>query len=554
MSPIFQDRLKRLLYRLGIAHPVRHIAASLNSKLRAENAKNRIILDRIGSEKLLSIQRQVQSGIELCTGTALVSPMDGGGVMLQLPVIAGLIAHGLEPIILLPSKASREEQYLFRCLGVRRFAFWDEFGECKSHQEALQQLRSSKTQEDLLNIKWEGIAVGKYAVSTLMRRLRLGRIDPSNPRILDQLIVMVRQVVDHAFAAQSLVRRWVPDVVVLIDRGYTPEGPLFEVSIKQGLRTVTMNSGHRDNVLILKSYDPSNADVHPASLSTTTWERLLSMSWTHERWGEVRREIEYCYKTGQWYGQVATQHGTELFEREAIIAKLGIDPTKRTVIVFPHIFWDATFFWGADVFGGYEDWFKETIKVAIETSTVNWVIKVHPANVMKNIRDGQDALYSELKVLAEFGELPSHIRVIPADTNISTLSLYSIGDICLTVRGTVGIEAAAFGLSVVTAGTGRYDRLGFTTDVSSRDSYCELLANIANVPTPSEKQVELARRYAYGVFLVRPLEMESIAFSYQRTREARLEISPSQLAYKGLLECRDVQAIKAWLSGGEQDT
>jgi len=480
--------------------------------------------------------------------------MDGGGVMLQVPLIAGLVAHGLEPIILLPSKASRESQYLFRCIGVRRFAFWDEIGECKSYLDTLKKLRDSRTQDDLLRLKWEGISVGKYAVSTLMRRLRLGRIDPTDQYVFNQLLVTLRQAVDHAFAAKALLSQWRPSVTVLIDRGYTPEGPLFEACINQGVRALTMNSGHRDNVLILKSYDSSNADVHPASLSEATWKKMLSMPWTSELWDRVHHEIKHCYKTGQWYGQVATQYGTELFEREETVEKLGLDATKKTVLVFPHIFWDATFFWGVDVFGGYEDWFRETVRIAIATPTVNWVIKVHPANVMKNVRDGQNTTYSELKVLAEFGGLPTHVRVIPPDTNISTLSLYSIGDVCLTVRGTVGIEAAALGLLVVTAGTGRYDRLGFTIDINSRESYRELLANISSLPRPSDRQIELARRYAYGVFIVKPLEMQSITFAYQKTREARLEISPSRLAYENLYECSDVQAINTWLGGGEQDS
>ena len=55
-----------------------------------------------------------------------------------------------------------------------------------------------------------------------------------------------------------------------------------------------------------------------------------------------------------------------------------------------------------------------------------------------------NGMSSEEQVLTEFGELPSHISVIYPETDISTLSLFQIGHYCLTVRGTVGIEASAF--------------------------------------------------------------------------------------------------------------
>ena len=65
-----------------------------------------------------------------------------------------------------------------------------------------------------------------------------------------------------------------------------------------------------------------------------------------------------------------------------------------------------------------------------------------------------NGMSSEEQVLTEFGELPSHISLIYPETDISTLSLFQIGHYCLTVKNcTMGIEASAFGLKVVTAGT-----------------------------------------------------------------------------------------------------
>lgn len=543
------------MYRLGVARAARELTSRLSTRARRERAWNRADIEKIGQVELASVRRQMQEEYAHTHGVALLISVDGmANVLLQLPVIAGLVAYGLEPVMLLPSSASREQRFLYQQIGIRRFAYWDEAGECKDFSSTLHELEGCRTQDDLLQLRWKSIHVGKFAVSTLMRRLRSGSIDPLEPGLSDQLAVTVRRTIDHAHAALALLDHWRPEAVVFIDRGYTPEGPMFEACIQRGIRPATMNSAHRDNALILKRYGSENANVHPVSLSDSTWARLVSMPWTDAHWERVRGEIEHCYRTGQWYGEVATQFNTKMLDRDSLRAELGIDPAKRTVLLFPHIFWDATFFWGEDVFQDYEEWFRETVRVAWHTPSVNWIIKIHPANVVKNIRDGSNSEFSELTVLKEFGEVPSHIHILPADTGISTLSLYAIGDVCLTVRGTVGIEAAAFGLSVVTAGTGRYDRLGFTLDADSPEAYRQLLENIAELSSPSPAQTELARRYAYGAFLIRPLETRSVHFAYVKSREASLDVSISDEAQRDLFGCQDILVIKAWLDAGDQDT
>jgi hypothetical protein len=542
------------MYRLGIESVVRQTVAVVSPRGRREQARNRADIERL-EPAVSQTREQILQRTKSANGIVLLISMDGlSNVLLQLPVIAGIASAGFEPVMLLPSKESKEQRFLYSRIGIRRFAFWDEGGRCQDGSAVMRQLDSCKTQDDLLKLHWNQISIGKFAVSTLMRRLRAGSIDPSKPNVMRHLQVVVRRTLDHAYAALTLLDHWQPVSVIFIDRGYTPEGPMFDACIQRGLRPATMNSAHRDNALIFKRYGPDNANVHPVSLSDETWRKLLAMPWSEAQWEVVRQEIEYCYRSGQWYGEVATQFNTRILDHQALQAKLKLDPAKRTVLLFPHIFWDATFFWGVDVFGDYEEWFRESVRIAWRTPSVNWIIKIHPANVVKNIRDGTNAEFSEEVVLKEFGAIPTHICIIPADTDISTLSLFSIGHVCLTVRGTVGIEAAAFGLSVVTAGTGRYDRLGFTRDVKTRDEYFRVLESVADLPAPTPKQTELARRYAFGAFMVRPLDTRAIRFSYSRSRSASLEVAISDAARTGLFGCEDVEAVDRWLRSGAEDT
>jgi len=549
-----KEKLKRLLNRMGLLVVFRQIHDRFNPIARAQRRSNAVALQRIG-QRLAPLARQVAEQSQRTQGTALFIGMGGVNYVLQqLPVIAGVVAHGLRPIIVLPSRANREDRRLYELCGVQTFVFWDDQPECSEGGSVMKQLAACESQSEVVELRWKDVAVGKYAISTLMRRMRAGQLDLTQPALRSQLEIIVRRALDHTAAAIRFIEEWRPQLVVFVDRGYTPEGPFFEACINHGIRPITFNAAHRDNTLMLKRYGPGNSNVHPGSLSTETWTALRdAMPWTASHWSRLREQFEFCYRTGQWYSVVGTQFRARLMDREALLARLKLDLTKKTVLLFPHIFWDATFFWGRDIFSDYEEWFRESVRGAWANDQVNWIIKVHPANLVKNQRDGVKGEYSEIRVLREFGTIPSHIRVLSADTEISTLSLFAVGDFCLTVRGTVGIEAAMLGLNVVTAGTGRYDRHGFTTDMTNADEYRALLGRIHELPAPQPEQVELARRYAYGVFLLRPLEMSSVRFSYARTQDAAIQVEVPADAGTEFLRRPDIAAIARWLTAETED-
>ena len=136
---------------------------------------------------------------------------------------------------------------------------------------------------------------------------------------------------------------------------------------------------------------------------------------------------------------------------------------------------------------------------------------------------------------------------------MSTLSLYSVMDYCVTVRGTVGIEAASFGIPVLTAGTGRYDRLGFTIDSESKAQYLDRLAHIHKVLALSSEQRELAERFAHGLFIVRPFSLRTVTLEYQRDAKASLRSKVSLPRGQDVRAAADLRALADWIRSGEED-
>lgn len=198
--------------------------------------------------------------------------------------------------------------------------------------------------------------------------------------------------------------------------------------------------------------------------------------------------------------------GKTLKTPEEVRSQLHLDPRKKTAVIFSHVLWDATFFFGENLFDDYEQWLVETVQAAIRNPQVNWVVKLHPDYAWKMKQMGPQAAPRDVIALqTNLGKLPDHIAVVPPDTDISTYSFFSLMDYCVTVRGTIGIEAPCFGIPVFTAGTGRYSGLGFTNDSVTKEEYLEKIARIQDFPRLSPELTTLARKHAHILFNLRPL-------------------------------------------------
>jgi hypothetical protein len=488
------------------------------------------------------------------TDTALVIGYNVPGVaVLQFALIAALRANGHRVVVRLDSRLSGIED-LYRRLGAQDFIYQEDYAASGEHPETDRLLGGVSDSDSLLKLVYRGLSAGKFAASTLIRRQRLARIDLADEPQRTLARIMLSDSLKASDAALRMIADVRPKLVCFIDRGYTPEGHLYEAALSAGIDATTLNSAHRGGLLMLKRYRSNNRDSHPSSLSKDSWARLSSMPWTKDHWQILHGELDDCYRSGSWYDEVGTQFNKVLMTRDELKASLGLDPAKKTAVLFAHMFWDATFFWGDDLFQDYSDWFQQSLKAAAANTNVNWLIKVHPANLIKDRRDGYAGEHSEIRAIREaLGTLPAHMKILPADSPIATFSLFEFIDYCLTVRGTVGVEAACFGIPVLTAGSGRYDRLGFTVDHDSREAYLANLARIETIAPLSEAQIELAHRFTYGIILTRPLRLRCLDFTYRQDEQASMNAKLVLDPTGNIVESADISAIRRWLRGGGED-
>lgn len=430
-------------------------------------------------------------------------------VKVELMLATALRLRDWQAVIMTWSSCRHAPRY-FRSAGIGEFIWFDRevaqaepdvaIGEARADEL----LRGARSIQDVLCLRERGVFVGRHVLSTLVRESLQGRLDLSEPATFSRVRQRVAASIQTAMTAERILERVNPDAVLFLEKGYSPFAEIYDVAVNRGLNVIHWQHAHRSDALALKRYTDANRHVHCFSVSEATWERARQMPWREQHERELNEELIGRYRSGSWFNRKFHHYNKRVKSPQEVRQQLGLDPAKKTAVIFSHVLWDATFFFGVNLFDDYEQWLIETVKAACENVQLNWVVKIHPDYVWKLKMLGGGQARDHLAVQANVGALPKHVTVLHPDTDLSTGSLFEVMDYCLTVRGTIGIEASCFGIPVLTAGTGRYAGLGFTIDSDSPAEYLQRLRHLHDVPRMSPQQTELARRHAYALLRLRP--------------------------------------------------
>ncbi len=440
--------------------------------------------------------------------------------------------------------------------GVKRVFELSDFDDQGDPAWVDRQIDRLRNLDDWLRLEYDGVHVGRFTIATALRSLKVGQLDFNDDAIRSLLRNSLGLSVRRTTGASRLLRSIKPECVLVLDRGYSGFGEIFDLALKEGIDTVMWNPGlgYKSNRLVVKRYHDGNEREHPLAPSAETWNRLCAMTWEPAYGKRVRDELFHCYNTQEWFSVVGTQFNKAILPHEEARKKLGLTREKKVAVIFPHILWDGSFFYGKDLFEDYTHWLIETLRAACSNSRLQWIVKLHPAHVVKAKQGNDRNAPAEVTVIEKaLGRLPLHVKLIYPETELSTYSLFEIADYVVTVRGTVGIEAAVFGIPVVTAGTGRYAGRGFTLDSSTREEYLEKLARLENYPRLSREQIELAERFAYGTLFCRPLPLSSVTVEFERDGTATPKVITHCQTREHWLSAPDIRKLANWLADGKSE-
>jgi hypothetical protein len=350
--------------------------------------------------------------------------------------------------------------------------------------------------------------IGPHILSAVSRKTFSGAPDPRDPIVRTEILRQLPTLLGFVHAAEQFLAAQRPDLI-LVNEPNSALGSFVDTAIAHRIPVVQFVQPSREDALVFKRLTRETRRIHPNSVARAMLGQLAAEPWTQAHDRALDEEFRARYG-GAWRIQARNQPGAVDMSAPEIREALALDPAKKTAVLFSHVLWDANLFYGQDLFDNYGHWFVETVKAAIANPRVNWIVKLHPANLWKRELSGVRSEYDELRLIRRHVDnLPDHVRLLEPDTRISTLSLFRMIDAGITVRGSIGYELPCFGVPVITAGTGRYSGFGFTRDHDSAAAYLATLAGIETVPRLGKEATHLAKIHAYALLARRPWQYRS---------------------------------------------
>ncbi len=474
----------------------------------------------------------------------------------------GLRLRGWRPIVLLRNRGCWLGRQYFRAFGIDEFVYLDDIA-LSSDEQATCRSRAGSYLDgplDLQSIKswhFEEAWLGPHMISTLSRLRFEGMPDFSDSAVKDLLATILPGSLEHVQRARKLLDRYPVDLAIGIEVNYSIFGPIVDACVARSIGVVQLIQPWKDDALIFKRLTRSTRRDHPASVDRHTLDRIASETWSRQHQHQLDQVFADRY-SGKWFLQARNQTNTRTFGRKELVQTLGMDPEKPIATVFSHVLWDANLFYGTDLFKDYGDWFVQTVRAACANSRLNWLIKIHPANVWKRAYEDVGQEYAEVALLRQHvGTLPPHVKILSADTDISTMSLFQVTDYGVTVRGTSGMELPCFGKPCLTAGTGRYSGLGFTVDSGMAAEYLGRLAVLHTLSPLDEAQIQRAKWHAYVAFILRPWTMKSAQslFAYRSQGQHPLDhnLKLTVASVRDIDRNGDLAAWSEWAEGCDVD-
>jgi hypothetical protein len=233
-----------------------------------------------------------------------------------------------------------------------------------------------------------------------------------------------------------------------------------------------------------------------------------------ETWEGLELNDEQQGKLMRYLGDRATGrqdwiafHRPDTAAGDRVIADLGLDPAKPTVIMLTSVIWDAQLHYRQRAFKSQVEWALQTVRHFAGRSDIQLAIRVHPAEERGSLPSRQP-IAAEIR--AVFPELPPNVVLIEPNDRISTYALSEACDAAIIYATKTGIELAARGIPVIVAGESWLKGKAIGFDCNDPASYEEALAMLPFRQRLDARRTARARAYAYHFFFRRMIALPAL--------------------------------------------
>jgi Capsule polysaccharide biosynthesis protein len=346
---------------------------------------------------------------------------------------------------------------------------------------------------------WHDIPVGEHALAGTIRYFGSTRLDeePTGEAIARKYLKSALMV---TMAMEKLCGTFDFKVLVNSHGIYVPQGLVSEVARHHGVRTVIWHPAYRKQCLIFSEDDTYHKTLLHEPVSA--WE---NMKWNDDLDAQITEYLDSRqFGRGDWisFNREPDQESLDLVRR------MGVDFSRPCIGLLTNVAWDAQLHYGASPFKDMTDWVLQTIAYFARRPDLQLIVRVHPAEVKGSVNSRQRSVEDIKRV---FPALPPNVFVIPPESAISTYETMAQCNAVIIYATKTGIELAARGTPVITAGESWVKNKGFAFDAKSPEEYYALLDRLPFAERLSPEETRRARMYAYHFFFRRMIPVPAFA-------------------------------------------
>lgn len=283
-----------------------------------------------------------------------------------------------------------------------------------------------------------------------------------------------------------------PNAVIALNGKFFGERIILELAQSRGAQIWTYERGNREGTIVVS---PSLVAV---PFDTTDVRNRLDEPLTQRQNAQLDAYLVQRAKVGN--GQISFAPVNP--RRPAHVA----DSDSRVISAFTNLVWDSAVAGEDTIFDDMFDWLITTVRAVAEDTTIELVIRVHPAETRVYWHPTRERV--DDVVAKTFPErLPSNVRIIGPDDPIDSYDLMRNSNQVLVYTSTVGLEAAVMGTPVLVAAHSNYSNTPFVTTPKSREEYVQRLTAEQPPDLPSPEMVGMARRFMYRLYFEKMIPM-----------------------------------------------
>lgn len=385
-------------------------------------------------------------------------------------------------------------------------------------------LADENNRKKICSTQYQGINIGQLALASTVRYSKGNHIENFD----EVLQKYCTAGFVNFFSAEGILNDFNPHKLLMSHGTYVDWGVPFKLAVKKGIPVVVWNSAFEMRHFFFRTETDDFSNNRLQRISNTFWQKHKNDDLTDFQINRLKAYFNRRYRVGADDAdpnknakrkRIVGMHqfDTSILKPSSshwdVIEKYKLNIDKPVWAIFTHVVWEGLYNYGPILYQDESTWLIETINNISRFTDTEWLIRIHPGELQyQNSKSALEIIHSN------FDELPENVKIIAPTDKVNTVDILPIINGGITIFGTVGLELAVQGKPVILCGRGYYGDKGFTYDCDSESEYIELLAKAHCINRLTEKQIKLARNYAYTYFLKSQIPIECLKKNHKRTR------------------------------------